>query len=1014
MMQRFMLHRGSACYRACTRAGLPSLTAACRAASSEVPERRLLYVHDNFLNGTSAMFLENLYHDWKKNPSSVDPSWAEIFASREFHDYEKALLDSPLYVAPSADSSDPNAVKQSLGDCVRLTWMIRVFEERGHFVAQTDPLALGEDYLLHHTPANAMRANLRLDLAHFGFSAVDAERVVRVGFQDKVGGVFNTGSPAMKVRELHELLTQWYCGPIGFEMQHIVDAAEQSFIRSHIQLNDEANSLRRSFSAEEKRHIWEVVASAVHFEDFFKRKFATQKRFGCDGAETLVLGLRTLLESSSQLGVERINLGMAHRGRLNVLYHIIGKPFEVILKEFTGITGAELAPYRIQSDVKYHLGARSQLPLSKGRVIQTEMLCNPSHLEAVNPFVQGYTRAAQSDYAGDAGRSRVMPIEIHGDAAFAGQGVAFESMCISEMESCGTGGTIHVVCNNQIGFTTDSIDSRSAFHCSSLGRVFKCPVLHVNGDSPEDVVRAFSFAAEFRAHFHKSVVIDLVCYRRYGHNENDDPSITQPRMYERIRSLPDVYTRYSTKLVAEGVLTAKDVTAKAVEEKARYGSYQNSAKDVHYASYLRESIPPHWRDMVYSDRLGEVTMQPTHITEETVRTVRLALRTVPADFELHERVAHCLANRVQCMKDGRGIDWGTAECLAFGSLLMDGAHVAVLGKNADCGTFEQRHAVLTDQNVGLGLQYRKYTPLAHLSDNQGRFTVVNGPVNEYGMLGYSVGYSLYHPNQFVMWEASYGDYANAAAIVFDQFLSSGESKWNQQQSCVVVLPHGFEGEGSDRSSARMERFLQMSSEDAHTPAYSREERAHRVNWEVVYPSTPAQYFHVLRRHMKRNFRKALILFVSKAHMHNTELSTMQELLEGSEFQPVMVDSQVTARAARRLVLCTGQIYHELARVRAERAIGDVALVRLEELSPFPVREVQALLAEYAQAELMWAQEEPRNMGAFAHVEERIAVYTDGERPLAYAGRAISASPATGHAMQHAKEMENITETVFSA
>ncbi|KPI87352.1 putative 2-oxoglutarate dehydrogenase E1 component [Leptomonas seymouri] len=1015
MMRRMVAVGGFAsCMSAVTATMLlktPATTAATsvlamgrRHSADGVPARQLLHENDSFLSGSSAMYIDGLYHQWKMDPKSVDESWAQVFSRNDLDIYDRGLLDAPICVLPS-EGSDLMEVKQSLADCGRLTWMIQAFEDRGHLMAQVDPLNCDDLDGALRTPSRRYREQVRLDLPYFGFSEKDADRVVRVGFQDQVGGVWDTSSAPMTIKQLHTLLMSRYCGKIGFELVHLVDAEAKRFLRNQIEVVSDSSLFHSAFSREKKRQIWDTVASAVFFEDFFKRKYSTQKRFGCDGAESMIVGLRALQEKSAEFGVESINLGMAHRGRLNVLYHVIGKPFEVILKEFIGVTGKELHPFQIQSDVKYHLGFHSQVKLQSGKMMKMEMLYNPSHLEAVNPFVQGYTRAMQVAL-GEEGRKKVLPIEIHGDAAFAGQGVSFETMCISEMGEQSTGGTVHVACNNQIGFTTDPRASRSSAYCTDLGRVFGCPILHVNGDSPEEVVRVFEFAAEYRARFHKSIVIDLVCYRRFGHNENDDPSITQPLMYDRIRSTPNVFRKYSDSLIAEDVVVASEVTQKAIDEKAHYGQFQDAAAQLNYADYLKKSIPTLWKGMKYSDELGKVTMQPTRITREAVDKVLKALKTYPPDFQVHPKLKTLLDRRVESIETGTGIDWGTAEALAFGSLLLEGHQVRVTGEDVECGTYSQRHAVLYGQQ-----QMRAYVPLAHISDDQGKMIINNSPLSEYGMLGYAAGYSLYDPNTLVMWEAQYGDVANGATIVFDQFLSAGESKWNQQQSCVVTLSHGYDGKGAEHSSGRLERFLQMSNEDVATPAYSKEERAHRVNWEVVFPSTPAQYFHLLRRHLKRDFRKCLVVFFSKKYLRAPNVSVLSEFLEG-EFQPVIPDPTVPASQARRLVMCTGQLFHTLNAVREKKGVKDVALVRIEELSPFPVAEVQQLLAEYSNAELMWAQEEPRNMGAWSHVESRIDEYTNGQRRLRFVGRPISAAPSTGYKSKHDMEHNYICENCF--
>ncbi|RNF10792.1 2-oxoglutarate dehydrogenase E1 component, mitochondrial precursor [Trypanosoma conorhini] len=975
-----------------------------RRKQSDVPARRQLHENDNFFSGASAMYLETLYQSWKADRSSVDPSWDAVFGAREMQSYDTPILSSAIRVLPTT-LEDPVAVQQSLKDCGRLTWMIQAFEDRGHLLASTDPLDYNNKGPLGRVASCNRKDMLRLDPAYFGFTPDDYNRVVRVGFQEEVNGVLSTSSRPMTVRELYEYLTMRFCGTVGFEMSHIVDRETSRFLREVVESDGAYNPLHRALTKEEQTWAWDLVASSVYFEDFFKRKYSTQKRFGCDGAESVVLGLRALMEASSRNGVERVHMCMAHRGRLNVLYHVIGKPFPVILKEFVGITGPELEPYKMQSDVKYHLGARSTMKMRDGKTIITELLPNPSHLEAVNPVLQGYTKAVQTSM-GEKGASAVLPVEIHGDAAFSGQGVVFETMCVSEVDGFSTGGTVHVVVNNQIGFTTEPMCSRSSAHCTDLGRVFQCPILHVNGDSPEDVVRVFEFAADFRAKFKKSIVIDLVCYRRFGHNENDDPTITQPLLYNRINAVGDLFRRYSEKLIEAGVITSKQQTAKAIAEKERYGKYQAEAAKVHYSSFLTSCIPDKWKCLKHSDQLGDVKLEPTAVAGEEFKPVIDALKVLPDGFVVHPKLKSVLDRRIETLEKGEGIEWGAAEALAFGSLVLEGTKVRLMGQDVERGTFSQRHAVLHDQN-----KIRTYTPLAHISKDQAPFVVNNSPLSEYGVLGYAAGYSLFDPNSLVVWEAQYGDFANGATIIFDQFISAGESKWNQQQAIVVSLPHGYDGRGAEHSSGRIERFLQAVSEDVATPAYSIEERAHRVNMEVVYPSTPAQYFHLLRRHVRRDFRKPLILFFSKKYLRSPNESTMEEFTSG-KFHPVIGDASVPPEKARRLVMCTGQLYHTLNGYRRKNGNTDVALVRIEELSPFPVAEVQKLLQDYSNAELMWAQEEPRNQGAFYHVEPRVELYTGGQRELKYAGREISASPSTGYKSVHEAEELHICEVVF--
>ncbi|CCW65670.1 unnamed protein product [Phytomonas sp. EM1] len=1044
------------------------LAATRRHQASGAAERRLLYENDSFLSGSSAIYIEQLYHDWKKDPTSVDPSWREIFTSQGLHDYEQPLLPHPIRILPP-EGATAGEIKQSLEDCDKLTRMIRSFIENGHLAAKTNPLEDDEELVdsgmgASGTKSHALNEAFDFSLAHFGFSPAEAEKVVKVGFLDEVGGVFRTDSAPMTIRGLYELLKRRYCGKIGVECSHVNQEDEMRFIRTDIELGGGDSLLNHEFTKDDKRFIWDLVASSVFFEDFFTRKYSTHKRFGCDGAESLVVGLRAILETSASYGVEKINLGMAHRGRLNVLHNIIGKPFEVILKEFLGLSRGELAPFAMQADVKYHLGCRAALPLRGGRRIETEMLFNPSHLEAVNPVLQGFTAAEQLTR----GAAAVLPIEIHGDASFAGQGVVYEAMGLAATPKLGTHGTIHVVCNNQIGFTTDPTASRSSVYCTDLARVLGCPVLHVNGDAPEAVYRAGVFAATYRARFRRSVVVDLVCYRRFGHNENDDPRITQPRMYARIQAMPNLFRKYSDALIAERVIASGEFLTKAMEMKARYGGAAEAANGVAYARYLRESIPPKWRAMKHSDEPGNVVQGRTAITPEVVEATRRAWERLPAGFVIHPRLRGELARRrrsFSLVSPSTGLKWADAEALAFAGLLWEGHDVRVIGRDVERGVFAHRHAVLHDyEKIGT------FTPLQHLQpvdelasptntggDGQpagatrtlGRFMISNTPFNEYGGLGYAAGFALEDPNRLVLWEVPYGDLASGAAIVFDQFLSAGEAKWNQPQSCIVALPHGYDGEGPEHSSGRLERFLQMSSEDPERIApsvteaatgnyFSRAGRSHRVNWEIAFPTTPAQYFHLLRRQCKRNYRKPLILFFSKRFLDAPNVSSLAEVLKGG-FEPLLKDPTAAARGTRRVVFCTGQIYHLLQAHRAakdgaraggltasesaktggnqsessrESPLHDIALIRLEELSPFPAAEVAGVLREYPDAELVWAQEEPRNMGAWAYVEPFFDAITQGKRPLRYVGRPIAASPATAGKQKHESMQRHICESVF--
>lgn len=972
-----------------------------------VPPRRPLHVFDSYLSGSSAAYIEEQYLKFKKDRNSVDASWQEIFDTPEIANYEAPTLKHPIRVISDSEGTTQNVgscIQQSLADCARLTWMIQAFEDRGHLFASLDPLAF-DDEPTKRIPTRKFKENLRLDLESFGFSPDEFDRVVKVGFQAEVGGILDNRTPPMTIRQLHATLTKIYCGNIGFEITHIADENQVRFLRETIEVErDSRDPLHKKLTTEDRAWILDTLGSAVFFEDYFTRKHRDQKRFGLDGGESLIVGLHALLNSVAVSGAEEIVLGMAHRGRLNLLHHICNKPFEAILKEFTGIKGEELLPFRMQADVKYHLGASNPVATRSGKVISVEMLPNPSHLEAVNPFVQGKARASQFA-RGAEGKKQVIPIELHGDAAFSGQGVVFETMGLSEVGKYHTGGTIHVVINNQIGFTTDPKSSRSSAYCTDLGRTFQCPVFHVNGDSPEDVVRVFELAANFRTTFNKSVVIDLVCYRRNGHNENDDASMTQPLMVQRIKAQPNVFVRYSDSLVAQKVFTKEQIAAKATEMKMRYDNAAKAATNFNYYEFLKKSIPAKWQHMKHSDELG--SLQPTAVTTAQLEPVIAALKTIPEGFKIHPKLQNIVERRNEGLAQGKDIEWGTAEALAFGTLMMEGVHVRVSGQDVERATFSQRHAVFHDQVTN-----RTFTQLEHIDPKQAPLTISNSPLSEFGCLGYDSGYALHDPNALVIWEAQFGDFANGATIVFDQFLSAAETKWNQQQAVVVSLPHGYDGNGPEHSSGRIERFLQGVSEDVETPALSVAERHSRCNWEVTYPSTPAQYFHLLRRHIKRDFRKPLINFFSKQFLRAPNVSTVAELTSG-EFMPVIGDPSVNPTQARRVILCTGQIYHLLAKHRADIKNTDVAIIRVEQLAPFPVAEIQSILEEYKHSEFMWTQEEPRNMGAYWHVEPRFEFYTSGKRQLRYNGRDVSASPSTGFKYVHEDEQAKLLATAFA-
>jgi 2-oxoglutarate dehydrogenase E1 component len=968
-----------------------------------VPPRRLLHVNDSLLSGTSADAMEVMYVNWKKNPESVDPSFQEFFSTMNAKDgdYDTPVLDHPIRVVSSVGGS-----AQSLQESGRLSWMVQCFEHRGHLVASIDPLNYKDDPN-QRIPSRKVSEALCLDVEFFGFQPHDLDKVYTTGFHSSVGGLLHSDTPPMTLRALHERLVRTYCGNIGWDYSHVDDVKVARWLREQIETPERvSNAPLSELDKNGKLKVLKDLAYGVKFEQFMNKKFYMQKRFGLDGGESLIAGLQALLERTSDHGVEEVVVGMAHRGRLSSLYNITGKPFPALVKEFSGLKPTDYEGIEGQGDVKYHLGWRGQRKLSNGKEVLVEMMCNPSHLECVNPIVQGRTRASQF-HRGEAGQKKVLPIEIHGDAAFAGQGVAFETMGLSELTSYHTGGTIHVVVNNQIGFTTDPKSSRSSAHCTDLGRVFHCPVFHVNGDKPEEVVKVFKMAADYRAQFGRSVVIDLVCYRRFGHNETDDPTVTQPLMYSRITKRADIFTLYSQELINSKAVSADEVKAVETAVWDEYNREFDKAATYNYPPTLKTK-PPQWAELRPEGVAPKI--ESTKVSAEFIKPIVDAVGKLPEGFKLHKILDGILGRRHKSLQGLEGMDWGGAEILALGTLLLEGFHVRISGQDVQRATFSQRHAVVHDQVTDA-----TYCHLANISPNQGKIVVQNSSLSEFGVLGFETGYSLYHPKQFVMWEAQFGDFANGAQIIFDNFLSSGESKWNLQYAPVISMPHGYDGNGPEHSSGRIERFLQMVNEDENTIIRDVTERMYKCNMEVTFPTTPAQYFHLIRRHVHRNFRKPWVNFFSKAFLRAPNLSTLEECLNG-ELLPVIGDTTVDPANATVVLLCSGQIYFYLAEERQRLGRNDIAIIRVEQLAPFPSIEIEAELAKYSKtAPIRWVQEEPKNNGAWTFVEPRLHHLLQNSndlREVRYVGRKTAASPATGYKKAHDHEHKRILQKAF--
>jgi 2-oxoglutarate dehydrogenase E1 component len=955
---------------------------------------------NSFLAGANSAFIEELYARFAENPGSVDPSWQAFFSELEedapsvlaalkgaswsprkprvmgtnagngvaeaIADTDEAPIKSNGATAPSAGGG-----RAAIADSLHALMLIRSYRVRGHLAATLDPLGLYKQ-----------EENSELDYRSYGFTDADLDRHI---FIDNVLGMENP-----TLREILHAVQSTYCGTIGVEFMHIQEPDQKQWIQERV----ESAHNSTEFTPRGKQAILERLTEAEGFENFINTKYPGTKRFGLDGGESLMPALEQILKRGSQLGVEEVVIGMPHRGRLSVLAHIMNKPYQAILSEFQGQSSS---PEEVQGsgDVKYHLGTSADREFDD-KTVHLSLSPNPSHLEAVDPVVIGRVRAKQRQL-GDHQRRRVMGILMHGDAAFAGQGLVAECFDLSDVKGYRTGGTVHVVVNNQIGFTTNPMQSRSSPYPSDVSKIVQAPIFHVNGDDVEAVVHAARIATEFRHEFRKDVVIDMWCYRRFGHNEGDEPAFTQPLMYKKIAGHPSTRTIYAEKLVGEGSLTQEQVDAILQDDRDQLDRDFEAAKA--YKPNKADWLDGKWAHLnvapTVEDRRGK-----TDLPEETLKRVGTAITHVPDDFNIHPRLKRIMAARRKMVTTGEGFDWATAEAMAFGTLVSEGYLVRLSGQDVQRATFSQRHAHLVDQKTE-----EHWVPLANIGDDQGRFVAHNSPLSEAAILGFEYGYSLVEPDALIMWEGQFGDFANGAQVIIDQFISSAESKWLRMSGIVMLLPHGYEGQGPEHSSARLERFLQLCGED---------------NMQVSVPSTPANYFHLLRRQIHRKFRKPQIVMTPKSLLrHKLCVSSMDAMVTGSSYQRVLpeVDTLVADGDVRRVVLCSGKVYYDLYAARAEQGINDVALVRLEQIYPFPRMSLTNELQRYPQAEVIWCQEEPNNMGAWTFVDRRIETLLlelggASQRPI-YVGRDEAASPATGIAKRHAKEQEKLVRDALT-
>ncbi|MGA0540461.1 2-oxoglutarate dehydrogenase E1 component [Neotabrizicola sp. VNH66] len=974
----------------------------------------------SFMDGANADYIDQLQARYAADPASVDAQWAEFFrALGEAETDAKKAAAGPSWARadwppvpsddltgaltgewPAAPVKETKAAAKKIADkaadagvalteaqlqravidSIRALMIIRAYRIRGHLAADLDPLKMRDE-----------AAHPELDPASYGFAEADMDRPI---FIDNVLGLTHAS-----MRQIIDILKRTYCGTFALQYMHISDPEQAAWLKERI----EGYGKEIAFTREGRRAILNKLVEAEGYEKFLHVKYMGTKRFGLDGGEALIPAMEQIIKRGGALGVKEIVIGMPHRGRLNILANVMAKPYKAIFNEFQG---GSYKPDEVEGsgDVKYHLGASSDRTFD-GQTVHLSLTANPSHLEAVNPVVLGKVRAKQDQYNDAAERVAVLPILLHGDAAFAGQGVVAECLQLSGIKGHRTGGCIHIIVNNQIGFTTAPHFSRTSPYPTDIALMVEAPIFHVNGDDPEAVVHAARVATEFRQKFHKDVVLDIFCYRRFGHNEGDEPMFTNPVMYQHIRKQKTTLQLYTERLVKDGLIPEGEIEDMKAAFQARLNEEFEAGKNFkpNKADWLDgrwKSLQPQGAD---NYQRGETWIKP-----ETLAEIGGALTRVPDGFEIHKTVARQLEAKKKMFESGKGFDWATAEALAFGSLQVEGFPVRLSGQDCTRGTFSQRHSAFVEQNTE-----ERYYPLNHIRPGQARYEVIDSMLSEYAVLGFEYGYSLSEPNALTLWEGQFGDFANGAQIMFDQFINSSESKWLRMSGLVVLLPHGFEGQGPEHSSARLERFLQLSAED---------------NWIVANCSTPANYFHILRRQLHRDFRKPLILMTPKSLLrHPLCVSEAADFTDGSTFHRVLWDdaqkgnSELKLKAddqIRRVVLCSGKVYYDLLAERDARGLDDVYLLRVEQLYPVPTVSLTVELSRFPNADFVWCQEEPKNQGAWSFIEPELETLLTKTRGGAttrarYAGRVASASPATGLASRHKAEQAALVDAALT-
>ena len=954
-----------------------------------------IYKKTSFLAGNNSEFINEFYADYISDPNSLPESWRKFFEG--LSDDEKLVyenlkgpswspkkriqkLNIKLDELEASDevSTDLNvkSIKQASKDSVRAIMLIRAYRIRGHLIANLDPLSIQKK-----------KEHQELKPENYGFKKTDYERKI---FLDGVLGL-----QYADLNQILNILKKTYSSNIGYEFMHMGDPEEKAWIRDRI----EGPEKNIAFTENGKKAILNKVIQAEGFEKYLHVKFVGTKRFGLDGGESLIPALEQIIKRGGNLGAKEIKIGMSHRGRLNVLANVMGKPFKAIFSEFFGKSVS--ASKDFEGDVKYHLGASSNREFD-GNSVHISLTDNPSHLEAVNPVVLGQVRAKQFFHK-DKERKKVIPVLLHGDAAFAGQGIVAECFAMSGLPGHNIGGTIHIIINNQIGFTTAPRFARSSPYPSDVAKTAQAPIFHVNGDDPEAVVHCAKIATEYRQKFNRDVVIDMVCYRRFGHNEGDEPSFTQPIMYKKIKSHPTTLSIYGKKLSQEGLTSDSDLQ----KEKSNFKNFleKEFASSKNYKSELK------WFEGAWSrfkPGLGKDKRGVSGVDKKKLLQIGKNISSVPKNFNIHKTLKKIFDLRSKTILEGKAIDWSTAESLAFGTLLVEGFSVRLSGQDSGRGTFSQRHAVLRNQD-----NHERYIPLNNISENQKNIEVIDSLLSELAVLGFEFGYSLSEPETLVLWEAQFGDFANGAQIIIDQFISSGESKWGRASGLVMLLPHGYEGQGPEHSSARLERFLQLCAGE---------------NIQVVNCTTPSNYFHVLRRQMHREFRKPLIIMTPKSLLrHKKCISDISEFSKKSTFHRVLEDDAYSRvnnllelkkrdDKIKKVVMCSGKIYYDLIEAREKYKNNAVTFIRIEQLYPFPAKTLANILKRYSNANFVWCQEEPKNMGAWNtvrnYIDRTLEMVNFGDKSVKYVGRKASSTTATGNLNKHLAQQKEILEKIL--